>query len=771
MVWLLVLAGAMVCGRAEASMNIAEHGHARVTIILQDDATPAERYAAEELANTLHKVTGGQFSVVRTTTLTAPNNVIMVGPGRAAKHLFSGVPWDLLGSEQVVMRTKATRLLLAGGRPRGTLYAVYRFLQEQCGVRWWTPWASTIPHHPDFSVGALNRDEAPAFESRDPFWFSAFNGDWAARNFSNSRAANLDARHGGQIVYKGFVHTFYPLVPPAEHFAEHPEWYSLINGRRTTTNAQLCTTNPQLRDFIVEQIRKEIKASPDANIVSLSQNDCFGACQCDVCKAIDDREGSYSGTMLALVNYVAERIGKEFPNVAIDTLAYQYTRKPPRTIRPLPNVIVRLCSIECNFAAPMTDPSNSAFANDIRDWSRICKRLYIWDYTTNFSNYVLPHPNWFVLGPNLRFFHDHGARGVFEQGAYQSTGSEMEELRAWLLAQLLWAPYQDDSKLINEFLTGYYGAKAARPIRQYMDLMAHKAAGYYMGCNSPLGAPFLDLPTITTAEKLWQQAESAVKNDPDMLWRVRQGHLPVQYAFLARWSYLRRKAVQSGARWPLPASRRAAAAEWLQAAIGPGPAGWQPMTAINEGQTAPAAFVAELGPDQPDPVFAPFPARIAHPPLPSGIDDPALARGVDVQDNLAKLYQEGEYAEVRGDPAASDGLAVWMPGSHHEWATQFPLSALPARVQSGRWRVYAIVRVEAEAGELGGAFTAGVYDSGAHDDRSSLAVTAGQAGEGYKPYLLGTVDTNKDQYVWIAPAANRGVHSVWVDRVFFVPSR
>src|SRR5262249_34557227 len=146
------------------------------------------------------------------------------------------------------------------------------------------------------TINDLDVTDQPAFESRDPFWFPAFDGDWAARNFSNSQSANLNEERGGKIVYKGFVHTFYPLVPPKEHFATHPEWYSLIKGKRTVEGGQLCTTNPELRDFIVRQVKSWLRETPEAKIVSVSQNDWFGACECPVCKALDDREGSHSGT-------------------------------------------------------------------------------------------------------------------------------------------------------------------------------------------------------------------------------------------------------------------------------------------------------------------------------------------------------------------------------------------------------------------------------------------------------------------------------------------
>ena len=90
---------------------------------------------------------------------------------------------------------------------------------------------------------------------------------------------------------------------------------------------------------------------------------------------------------------MAADIEEEFPHVAISTLAYQYTRKPPKHIKPRPNVIVRLCSIECSFSKPLADERNKPFRDDIVGWSEICDRLYIGDYTTNFRHHIMPHPN------------------------------------------------------------------------------------------------------------------------------------------------------------------------------------------------------------------------------------------------------------------------------------------------------------------------------------------------------------------------------------------
>ncbi len=766
---LLTLLAAAACCTAQARVVLVRAGKPVAVIITQSGATKPELYAAMELEDAVLKMTGVRLPVHIVNGNDAPENSIIIGQGPVAEKYFPETNFSGLDREQFVARTSGSRLLLAGGRPRGTMYAVYRFLHTQCGVRWWTPWASNYPHRSSLTVENLLLTEKPAFESRDPFWFPAFNATWAARNLSNSQNAHLDDAHGGAVRYDGFVHTFYPMMPPEKYSAAHPEYYALVNGKRIFEDAQLCTTNPEVRDLIVDHIREQIKANPLANILSVSQNDCFNACQCPICKAIDDAQGSYSGSMLTLVNYVAEKIGREFPDVAIDTLAYQYTRKAPKDIRPLPNVIVRLCSIECNFAAALDDPSNKKFAADIQDWNRLSKRLYIWDYTTNFAHYVQPHPNWFILGKNLRFFHDHGAKGVFEQGAYQSSGSEMSEMRAWVIAQLLWNPDQDDTKLIKEFLDGYYG-KAAEPIWKYMLLLSTKAKGYYMTCYSPTDAPFLSLDDMIQAETLWTRAEQIAKDDPSLFWRVQQGHLPVRYVYLQRWSQLRLAALRTGKKWPLSSSRKAVSDEWLKVATGPGPDGWSPMTHLNEGGTTPQAFCARFGIDPPEPVQ--LPTRASKPAPPPGLSLEEVAKGVDIQDTFARLYREGEQSEVRADAAASDGLAIWMPGTHHEWAVQFPAEQLPARVRKGIWKVYAVVRADAVDAAIPAstaAMTLGIWDATAQKSAAQISVSIGDTSRGYKSVLIGTVEMTPGKYIWAAPPASLEIKSVWIDRLYFVP--
>jgi hypothetical protein len=538
---------------ALAAMKIAHKGLAEARVVVAANAMETERFAADELSLFLHIVTGAKFPVSEDSGV--PGGRLLVGMG-AARAVVPDLLGASLAPEEIVVRTVGNDLVLAGGSPRGTLYAVYTFLEDIVGCRFWTGTASFMPRKPSLGVGTIAIRFKPPLEYREPYWNVAFDPVWAARNKVNGTLAGGDALRGGHQVYEGFVHTFYSLIPPEKYFALHPEWFSEIDGKRTSTNAQLCLTNEAMRRELVKNLKEKLRANPAATIASVSQNDCFGNCTCPLCRAADEEEVSPAGSLLRFVNAVAADIEPEFPGLAIDTLAYQYTRKPPRLVRPRPSVIVRLCSIECSFSRPLDDPRNKSFFDDLEGWSKIAGRLYIWDYTTNFSHYVQPHPNYGVLAANIRLFVARNVRGVFEQGAYQSWGSEMAELRAWMLAKWLWDPGLDEEKLREEFLTGYFGP-AAGAIERYLEGLekAVKKSGDALGCYSPADAKFLSLDTLSRSWRILEEAKNRALRSAEYRRRVRRASLPVAYVVITRWDSLRDDSLKTGKRWPWPETR------------------------------------------------------------------------------------------------------------------------------------------------------------------------------------------------------------------------
>lgn len=521
----------------QGAITLAEKGKSEYRIVISASAIPSERYAADELQRYLERMTGARFPLVLDSD-PASSKEILIGDNARLRKLNLQGECAQLGPDGFILRTQGRTLIIAGGKPRGTLNGVYTFLEDKLGVRWFTPELQRIPPTPRLVLQPLKESHVPVIEYREVFWTEMMrNADFAARHRLNGNHYQLTEKHGGRFaVYFPFVHSFDLLIPP-DLYTNHPEYFPYINGKRVNGYVQRCLSNPDVLKLAITRVREWIKQHPEASIISVSQNDTGNWCQCEQCKALDDREGSPAASVVKFVNAIAENIEADYPNVRIDTLAYQYTRKPPKTLRPRRNVIVRLCSIECCFAHPLescTSQENRRFRDDILAWQPVAPLLYVWDYTPNFANYQQPFPNWDALQPNVQFFVAHGVKGIFEQGNYSGGGNgEMGPLRAYVLAKLLWDPKTDVQKHVTEFLEAYYG-QAASHIRAYLDCVerqVHDGKTHAHIFDSPKAA-YLNDTFIASANEILEQAQQAAEDDK-IRFRVQVVRLPVWYVQLA----------------------------------------------------------------------------------------------------------------------------------------------------------------------------------------------------------------------------------------------
>jgi hypothetical protein len=356
----------------------------------------------------------------------------------------------------------------------------------------------------------------------------------------NSSSARLEEKHGGKIRFASgyFVHTFNSLVPPDKYFDTHPEYFSLVKDKRQKQHSQLCCTNEDVVRLCTEGIRAAMRAQPDAFVFSVSQNDWYNYCECEKCQAVAKAEDSQMAPVLQLVNRVAEAVEKDFPDQAVETLAYQWTRRPPKTMRPRPNVIVRLCSIECCFSHPLAtckSSFNQKFREDTEGWAKVGNRLWVWDYVTDFAHYLLPFPNQRVRRANIRFFIKNNVKGIFEQDTYDTPHSELAQLGGYLTAKFLWNPDYDENTAMSEFLEGYYG-KAAEPIRAYIDLLHDRVEKENIHVAIWVGPDHGHLTDelLVKANELWEDAEQRTAAEPEVQQRVRLSRMSVDYAMVER---------------------------------------------------------------------------------------------------------------------------------------------------------------------------------------------------------------------------------------------
>jgi len=733
-------------------LELARDGKALCPIVISKEAIAPELTAAKELRSYLGRVTGARFAIRTEDEVSPKASQILVGPSQRLKGHFPGVDFASLASDEILIKSDGNRLLLAGGRPRGTLYAVYTLLEDTVGCRWWTGTESTIPRKPTLVIPRLNIRYAPKLRYREAFYRDPLEHPlFAARLKLNGHFYRIPPDFGGHYSIIGWCHTFYAWLPPARYFDAHPDWYSEIGGKRSANWGQICLTNEGACKEMTRVVLEKLRENPDAGIISVSQNDCHGRCECASCKALEEKEGSPSGPLIHFVNKVAEAVEKEFPNVLVETLAYQYTRKPPRHVRPRRNVVVRLCTIECSFTQTLEDEANCAFAEDLRGWSAIAPNLYIWDYVTNFANYILPHANLRVLAPNLRFFAANNAIGVFEQGDAATSVGDFVRLRTWLLAHLEWDPSQDPRKLIAQFMKGYYGP-AAPYLMAYLDLVHDSAerARARIGCYHH-NTSYLTLKEMNEAARLFDLAEKAVSGEPILARRVRRERLPLDHAWLLRWQELREVAEKEKLPFGGPADPVAACREFIRLARS-----WDARN-YSEAQSF-ESYVPALK------------ARFAPPP-PSPEEFKKIPKEdlVDIQESRFTLYNPPAWVEIVDDPKASNGKAAKMPGSHTQWATQFFISPELAESCQGEWNCYLIVRIEPGA-ESGLAFRYGIYDNGSRREVVTMGASIESARDGaYHTYSLGSHKLRGSYYVWVAPpGSGDAVKEIYVDRILLV---
>ncbi|MCQ2392559.1 MAG: DUF4838 domain-containing protein, partial [Kiritimatiellae bacterium] len=460
---------------------------AAVSIVLPERPTAVERTAAEELADGVRRMTGQSAPIVPEGTASVHGLNLHVGRTVVSRRVLGEKPnWR---DDEIAVLSAPEGVVLDGHPQRGPLYAADVYLEDVCGVRWWTSTEADYPRLASLPMKELAIRHASPFKYRETYYLDLLDAAFKVRlkgnvtsrtKYVKRQPERIGTAKGGDSALHYFeermsaYHSNLVILPPARHFAAHPEWYSLVKGERKPI--QLCMTNPEMFKAYVASIKAILAAHPEADFIQVSQNDGRAHCECAVCRRAEEEEG-LSGLYLGFANAVAAEVEKEFPHVTIDTFAYRFTRPPPKRIRPRHNVTVRLCDIECAFNAPIaTSPLNTDFVRDLEGWRKIAAgRLYIWDYVTDFSACMVPHPNLHVLADNIRLFAQTGAVGVFEQGDATCRTGFMAPLMGWTIAHLLWNPARDAQQLMDEFLVGYYGPAAAPHLRQALSIV--EAAG------------------------------------------------------------------------------------------------------------------------------------------------------------------------------------------------------------------------------------------------------------------------------------------------------
>ena len=562
---------------------------AAVAIVLPEAPTPVEMSAAKELTDAIKRMTGETVPTRQGAGGAAGGTVLYVGDTAAARVATNEAGIAEWKYDEIFIKSVPDGVVFTGHPTRGALYAVDTWLEDFCGVRWWTPTESHYPTLKSLPVAGISHRYAPKVKYRETYYKDGFKADFKVHLKGNFTSLTrymfepmefIPPEKGGNhrlYFFKGrrsAYHSFFEILPPARYFAAHPDWYSMdSNGKRA--KMQLCLTNPEMLAEFVKETKRLLREDPTVDFISISQNDGSPGnparpCACPKCLAVEQEEGGvHSGPILRFANSVAEALEDEFPNVRVDTFAYSYSRAAPTKTKARHNVVVRFCDIACPVAIPMETKDEPRCANWIReleDWSRAAPgKLFIWDYVVNFWNYMLPHPNLYSLGPNVRTFANAGAVGIFEQGDALCEAGEFNRLRHWVIGHLLWDPSRDDMALIDEFVRGYYGEAAAPHLHDYIRAVNCPARDIKsLVCCYHRGVSLFMLPAaIHTAWKSMVEAEKAARTQgAHFAERVRREKLSIDHAIILEWENLKKWYAYYEWKWPFEATRAEAVKRW-----------------------------------------------------------------------------------------------------------------------------------------------------------------------------------------------------------------
>lgn len=515
----LILLGLTSCGN---SITLSSNGKSDYKIVISESADSVTKQAASELQRYFAIISQATLPIV---TDAEPVDEHEITVGLSNRVDTTGLNVKSLGKDGFVIRTDDNSVNVIGATSRANMNGVFSLLDDHFGCRKYSSKVEVIPSLTKVVMPKNVTDrQVPTMSYRDTHYKDTYDQvyvDWHKMSHDS---------HGGQPEWGFWCHSFDNLLPPSEHWDKHPEYFAMRGGKRMTT--QPCLTNPAVLEIMCENLEKAMAKKPNATHWSVSSNDNFEYCQCPKCTHVDSIEGSATGSVIRFVNAVAER----FPDKVISTLAYQYSRAAPKVTKPLKNVNIMFCSIECNRSAPIeTDPDSESFRRDMEGWAKLTDNILVWDYVIQFKNLVSPFLNLHVLQPNLQYFAKNSVVAMFEQGN-REIGGEFADLRAYLISKLMWNTNANVDSLITDFTNGYYGAGGVY-VKQYIDAITANIVKsgdklLIFGYPNDASKSYLSPENMAQYKAMFDKAEESVADQPDQLFRVRVARQPIVYAEL-----------------------------------------------------------------------------------------------------------------------------------------------------------------------------------------------------------------------------------------------
>ena len=501
---------------SKAGIIIARNGKPQASIVVSNSPSSKVAKAAFELQDYLYAISGARLAI-HTESEKPSGTQILVGPSKAVASMKITAPKGYPNAERIILKTVGNKIAILGNDDAvysGTQFAVQEFLGK-LGCGWYGPDQMWQPVHrlKTVAVPVLNVNHKPDFELRS-VWIGQ-----AGRWFLGGPPLNCSHAHDA-------------LFPPAQYFAEHPEYYALIGGKRTSTGEwQLCTSNPDVRRVTVEKAKAFFELDSNQVMFSLSNNDCGGFCECSECLKTGSNPAA---RMLDFCNYVSRELRKTRKDRWILFYAYWYTHDAPTgNMKAEPGVCVMTINQGCH-AHPITDPNcpaNVVWKANFEKWCATGAKMAIYEwYIPGCSEKIWQKLPW-VSGEtaiqNLRYWKSKGVDWVTyeSQTAYEDKPYPLRWPLFYVVSKGMWDIHLSADFILTDACKKLYGP-AAKEMREYYKVLetAVRSTKLHSGnWNMPDPRDIYNSSVRVRAGKLLEQARlKSIKADAAVQQRIEQ---------------------------------------------------------------------------------------------------------------------------------------------------------------------------------------------------------------------------------------------------------
>lgn len=441
-------------------IEFAKNGMSEYYILADSNLQYDTMESCKDLSNYLNKIVRStdQFKVVTS----KQNGGKFISIGDTIEVVGKNFDKSSIKYDGYMLKTdELGNFYLLANEEIGLSNGIYSILENIFGCMFVRDDFDYIPHFETIYLDRLDILDNPDFEWRKIFQYEVSENNWFKKLKNNGASGEGVEVNSG---WGTWCHSVFTFVDPKIYAKDHPEYFVFVNGEPR----QLCLTNPDIYPIVEKKMEELMQKQPDKKYWDFSLNDNYDYCKCTTCAEVLEKTGSMMGTMLPILNKLAKR----FPDKMISTLAYFYNKTVPQGMFCEENVNIVVAPIGTGqlYTYKNGDTKKAKEAQTlISDWGKVAKSVFVWDYIVNFSNLLLPFPNFDVQKDNHDFYIANNVKAIFHQGSREHT-DELACLRSYVFSKQIWDNSVDTNKLIAKYLQVTYG-KAAPYLAEYLDTM------------------------------------------------------------------------------------------------------------------------------------------------------------------------------------------------------------------------------------------------------------------------------------------------------------